>query len=146
MHRLLIIILLLLSNVNASDQTDYVLSFDVHGIMEHILYPSSAIVWGNAGYVITEDGEQSLAPTTEEEWHNIEDHAAMIMETANLLILPGRGPNNEEWIRLSKKLAVTGELAFKAAQAKDVDALFDAGGAIYQSCLACHERYIVPNE
>ncbi len=146
MYKSLIFVLLFLSSTVSSDQVDYILSFDVHGIMEHVLYPSSAIVWGNAGYVITEDGEQSLAPTSEEEWHNVEDHAAIIMETANLLILPGRGPNDEEWVRLSKELVVTGQLAFNAAQARDVGALFDAGSAIYQSCLACHEEYIISNE
>ena len=146
MNKLFIFILLLLSSLVSSDQENYVLSFDIRGIMEHVLYPSSAIIWSNAGYVITEDGEQSLAPSSEEEWHNVEDHAAIIMETSNLLILPGRGPNDQEWIRLSKELAVTGQLAFKAAKARNVEALFDAGGALYQSCLACHEKYITPNE
>jgi len=146
MRKWIIPIVFILSTANANDEPNYVLSFDIQGIMEHVLYPASAIVWANAGSVITEDGEQSLAPTSEEGWHNIEDHAAIVMETANLLILPGRGPQDDEWIRLSKSLAITGQLAFNAAQARDANALFDAGGDIYQACLACHEKYLAPNE
>ena len=114
--------------------------------MEHVLYPSSAVIWQSAGSVITLEGEQSLAPTTEREWHNVEDHAAIIMETSNLLIMPGRGPDDETWVALSQQLITTGGLAFKAAQARDPQALFDAGGALYQSCLACHEKYLIPDE
>lgn len=133
-------------SVSANEDPEYVLSFDVLGLMKHVLYPSAAVVWSNAGFVITETGEQNLAPTTEEGWHNVEDHAAMIMESANLLIMPGRGPQEAEWITLSKSLVKTGRLALNAAQAKDAEALFDAGGELYQSCLACHQKYIISEQ
>ena len=119
----------------SSNESEYVLSFDVLGIMEHILYPSAAVVWSNAGYIITKDGEENLSPTTEEEWHNVEDHAAMVMESANLLLLPGRGLKEPEWEVFSKDLVRTGLLA-----------LFNAGGEIYLSCLACHQKYLVKHE
>ena len=141
-----ILLCLLVPYSHATENSDYVLSFDVHGIMEHVLYPAAAIVWGNAGFVITNEGEEDLSPTTEEGWHNVEDHAAMVMETANLLLLPGRGPEEVEWRSYSKDLVRTGKLAFNAAQNRDAVALFDAGGEIYQSCLACHQKYIVKNE
>ena len=146
MRYLLVILLILSPYASANNQYNYVLSFDVLGIMEHVLYPSAAVVWTNAGFVITEEEEKSLAPTTEEGWHNVEDHAAMIMESANLLMLPGRGPQDNEWTELSKDLVRTGRLAFTAAQLKDSEALFDAGGEIYQSCLACHKKYLLSNE
>ncbi len=114
--------------------------------MEHILYPSAAVVWSNAGYIITKDGEENLSPTTEEEWHNVEDHAAMVMESANLLLLPGRGLKEPEWEVFSKDLVRTGLLAFEAAQNRDAEALFNAGGEIYLSCLACHQKYLVKHE
>ena len=146
MYKLFILSLIIALHSVGSDEHHYHYSFDVHGLMEHVLYPSSAVIWQSAGSVITLQGEQSLAPTTEQEWHNVEDHAAIIMETSNLLIMPGRGPNDEEWIALSQQLITTGGLAFKAAQARDSQALFDAGGALYQSCLACHEKYLISDE
>lgn len=146
MRKYILLCLLLVPYSHATENSDYVLSFDVHGIMEHVLYPAAAIVWGNAGFVITNEGEEDLSPTTEEGWHNVEDHAAMVMETANLLLLPGRGPEEVEWRSYSKDLVRTGKLAFNAAQNRDAVALFDAGGEIYQSCLACHQKYIVKNE
>ena len=31
----------------------------------------------------------------------------------------------------------------EAAEAKDVEAYFDAGGALYESCVACHSKYVI---
>ena len=146
MRILFLLFLVFIPYSQASEDVEFILSFDVLGIMEHVLYPSAAIVWGNAGFVITSDGEQNLSPTTEEGWHNVEDHAAMVMETANLLLLPGRGLEEAEWKSFSKDLVRTGKLAFDAAQNRDAEALFDAGGELYQSCLACHNKYLVKHE
>ena len=66
-------------------------------------------------------------------------------ETGNLLLMPGRsaGP---DWEGFARGLAGAGELAIAAAEARDAEALFDAGGQIYQVCRACHEQYLVPLE
>jgi hypothetical protein len=34
-----------------------------------------------------------------------------------------------------------GAAAFKAAKAKNVDALVDLNDALYQSCVTCHQHY-----
>jgi len=146
MRILIFLLLVFVPTTQANEENKYILSFDVLGIMEHVLYPAAAIVWSNAGFVITSEGEQDLSPTTEEGWHNVEDHAAMVMETANLLLLPGRGLEEEEWQAYSKDLVRTGKLAFDAAQKRDAKALFDAGGEIYQTCLACHNKYLIKHE
>ena len=146
MRKYILLCLLFIPYSHASENSDYILSFDVLGIMEHVLYPSAAIVWRNAGFVITSEGEEDLSPTTEEGWHNVEDHAAMVMETANLLLLPGRGPEEAEWRAFSKDLVRTGKLAFDAAHNRDAKALFDAGGEMYQTCLACHNQYLIKHE
>ena len=55
-------------------------------------------------------------------------------------MLPGRALG-DDWVEYSRGLIDAGELALLAAQQQDKKALFDAGGQIYQVCLACHNQY-----
>jgi hypothetical protein len=113
---------------------------DVRETMDWILLPAAEVIWDSAGTVITAEGHRELAPTTEAGWEEVRRNAAIVAETGNLLMVPGRtqGP---EWIAYSRGLHVTGRLAMAAAEARDPDALFDAGGAVYQACVGCHTRY-----
>ena len=113
---------------------------DLHHTMELILDPAADMIWSSAGPVITADGEKDLSPTTDEGWHQLEQSAAVLTEAGNLLMLPGRALG-DDWVEYSRGLIDAGELALLAAQQQDKKALFDAGGQIYQVCLACHNQY-----
>jgi hypothetical protein len=115
---------------------------DVHHVMELILDPATDVIWGSAGTIISEEGRRELAPTTDEGWHKVEQAAAVVTESGNLLMMPGRS-GGEDWNEYSSGLIEAGKLAMKAAQDQDSDALFDAGGRLYQVCLACHNQYWV---
>jgi hypothetical protein len=118
---------------------------NVRQTMEWILDPAADVIWDSAGTIITVEGPTELAPTSADAWHHVRDSAAIIAETGNLLMMPGRalGP---AWIQYSQQLTAAGELAIAAAEAQDSEALFDAGGELYRACLACHERYMQPSE
>ncbi len=120
---------------------DYVLSFSNLEFMNLVLDPAADIIWGSAGFIITEAGEEDLAPTTTEGWLAVQQSAATIMESANLLMLPGRALDNQDWAEYSRGLATMGRKAYAAAEAQDADALFNAGADLYQVCLACHQKY-----
>ncbi len=111
--------------------------------MEWILDPAADVIWDSAGFIITAEGETDLAPTTNEGWAHVRNSAAMVAETGNLLLMPGRsaGP---DWVAFAEGLTRAGEVAMAAAEARDAPALFDAGGEIYQACRACHAQYLVP--
>ena len=47
----------------------------------------------------------------------------------------------QEWMAAARRLSTTAEQALKAAEAKNVEALFATGGEIYNACRACHQRY-----
>ena len=66
--------------------------------------------------------------------------AATLAESGNLLMLPGRAIG-DDWVEYAQGLVSASELALAAARAQDADALFDAGGRIYQVCRACHNQY-----
>ncbi len=110
-----------------------------------ILDPAADVIWDSAGAIITADGETDLSPATDEGWQNVRNSAAVVAETGNLLMMPGRtnGPN---WVSYSQALTAAGEAAMAAADARDAEALFDAGGAVYQVCQACHAEYLLPAE
>jgi hypothetical protein len=120
----------------------YELTTDVQHTMELIIDPAADVIWDSAGSIITAAGEQDLAPATPEGWANVEAAAAVLAESGNLLMMPGRtaGP---DWDEHASSLISAGKLAMAAAQQQDASALFDAGGRIYQVCLACHNQYLI---
>ncbi len=67
--------------------------------------------------------------------------AAVVAEAGNLLMMEGRAFDREEWMTYSRGMIEAARTAIEAAEAKDVPALFDAGGAVYESCTACHAKY-----
>ncbi|MEH6581606.1 MAG: hypothetical protein V7754_06685 [Halioglobus sp.] len=115
---------------------------DVHHTMELLIDPAADIIWRSAGSIITEAGEQDLAPTTPEAWGNVESAAAILTESGNLLMMPGRSLG-QDWNEFSRDMIGAGILAMAAAEQQDATALFDAGGHIYQACLACHNQYLL---
>ena len=122
----------------------YKVTTDVQHTMELIIDPAADMIWDSAGSIITAAGEQDLAPATPEGWAKVEAAAAVLAESGNLLMMPGRsaGP---DWNEHATGLISTGTLAMAAAQQQDAGALFDAGGRIYQVCLACHNQYLIEN-
>lgn len=108
--------------------------------MEWILEPLADVIWDNAGTIIDAEGEHELAPTTGEAWDRVVYAAATLAEAGNLLLLPGRsaGP---DWDEYARGLTVASKGALDAALQRDAQALFDAGGNIYQVCRACHNQY-----
>jgi cytochrome c556 len=56
-------------------------------------------------------------------------------------MLEARAKDDKQWMEYAKRLSRTSELALKATQDKDKEALFDAGGNIYNACKGCHDKY-----
>jgi hypothetical protein len=109
--------------------------------MVWVLEPAADVVWDSAGSIITIDGEEDLAPQTDEEWSHVRNQAAVIAEAGNLLMLPGRAIDDGAWMEYSGGLREAGIRLMKAAEVQDADELFDAGAGLYQVCLACHMTY-----
>ncbi len=114
----------------------------IHEFMVWMLEPAADVLWDSAGYVITEEGEQDLQPTTEEGWNEVRNAATVVAESGNLLMMPGYAVAGD-WMEYSEALVVAGINARDAAVAQDADALFEAGARLYNVCLACHNRYII---
>ena len=108
-------------------------------VMEANITPASYVIFDA---VVYNNGVLEQAPRSDEEWEEIEHGAIALAESANLLLLPGRAMDGGEWVKMTHALADAAVRARDAARAKDVDRLFDAGGAIYETCASCHAQYL----
>ena len=113
----------------------------VKQLMEWVIDPAADIVWDSVKSIMTEGGTKEIEPRTEGEWAAVRDAAATVAESGNLLMMQGRARGGKEWMAAAQRLSDTGSRALKAAEARDVTALFDAGGEIYNACSACHRRF-----
>jgi hypothetical protein len=110
-------------------------------VMESTVHPSAEVIFDAVGTIISVSGTEEIAPKNDEEWATVQHSALTLAEAGNLLMVPGRAKNDSEWIKLAQGLVDVGMIAHKAAQAKNAEALFEAGGQIYEACLRCHSRY-----
>lgn len=115
----------------------------VHDFMYWALEPAADVIWDSAGYIITEEGEVDLQPTTPEGWDHVRNNATIVAELGNVLMIPSYRTDTEDWVAYAAGMIQAGLKARAAAEARDADALFDAGGELYNVCRACHNRYIV---
>lgn len=114
----------------------------VHDFMLWMLEPAAEVLWDSAGYVITAEGEQDLQPTTQAGWDLVRNNATVVAESGNLLMLEGYRIDESDWLEYAAGVVRAGIAAREAAIAQDADALFKAGGQLYNACRACHNRYV----
>lgn len=114
----------------------------VRDVMRHIVNPAAEAYWKHTGVIDTEAGSDDRTPTAEAEWTETVHAAAQVWEAGNLLMMDGRARDAGPWMKYAKQLQDAGVMAFSAAQARDHDKVFDAGGEIYNACFNCHARYI----
>ena len=80
-------------------------------------------------------------PSNESEWEAIQRSALTLAESANLLMMPGRARDQDKWMADSRLLLDAGNLAFKAAKAKDFDAIVALNEQLVTACTTCHRDY-----
>lgn len=114
-------------------------------LMEWILDPAADVIWGSVGTIIDASGRQDLRPETDDEWNAVRNAGAVIAESGNLLMMEPRARDGDDWMEYAQGLVDTGVLAIKAAEARDPEAVFDAGGRIYAVCASCHQMYVDDN-
>ena len=110
-------------------------------LMESTVHPSAEVVFESVGTIISVSGVEEIAPKNDQEWANVQHSALTLAEAGNLLMIPGRAKKDSEWTKLAQALVDIGVTAHKAAEAKNAEALFTAGGDLYEVCLRCHSRY-----
>jgi hypothetical protein len=105
---------------------------DVKQLMHAVVIPSSNVVFR----------VEVEAPKDDKEWEVVQYNALTMAEAGNLLMIPGRAKNNDDWMKKAQALIDVGVLAMKAAEAKDAAAVIKIGYQIYDVCAGCHDDYM----
>jgi len=114
---------------------------DLQELMVHVIEPAAEVYWDSVGTVMDAEGTHEIAPANVNEWIAVENAAATIAESGNLLLTPGRQMDDPRWTAFSQGLIAAGRTALVAADSRDSEAVFDAGGAVYMVCASCHEVF-----
>ena len=111
-------------------------------LMQATIDPTADEIWDSVRTVITKDRTEEIRPKTNEEWTLVRNHAVTLAESGNLLMMVPRAKDGGEWMARSQELVESSERAIRAAEAKNADQLFTAGGDIYEACSNCHRKYM----
>ena len=84
-------------------ETHYRLVLDTQQLMNCVIDPSADVIWGSAGSILTAEGEQDLAPVDDDGWARVRHAGAMLAESGNLLMLPGRS-RGADWDEFAQGL------------------------------------------
>ena len=128
---LLIAGVVLTASVSLAQQSPFQPVGTMSQLMVDIIYPTSDDLF----YI------GRTPPSNDREWGVIERSALMLAEAGNLLMMPGRARDQGDWIKDSKMLVDAGTAAFKAARAKDMDAILALNDQLVVSCTTCHMQY-----
>jgi hypothetical protein len=132
----------------------------VHGtlnqVMRGILFPNSNVI-----FAAQSDDPAAVKPTDQSStatdplkgtyggWQAVENSSLALAEAANLLTIPGRlcsngkpvPMRNADWPMFVQGLRDAGMASYKAAQAKNQDAILEATDLVSTACANCHEVY-----
>lgn len=83
----------------------------------------------------------SEPPTTDAGWTAVRNHAVVLAESGNLLMVPGRAKDKGDWMKFSAAMAEAAARALRGAEARAPEALLKASDDVAAICEACHEPY-----
>jgi len=115
-------------------------------LMANEVQPTADIYWASVGSAseLIDDKPvfREWQPETDAEWQAVAASAAKMRDLAGTLASPayaeGRGAG---WTDFTDGLRDAATRAEQAAQSKDPEAVFEAGGILYSVCSACHQTF-----
>jgi len=146
----------------------------IRELMQSIVAPSAQGLWDSVGRVSDAKGTRDLEPKSAEEWAAVRRHAVSLMESTNLLLIPGRHvaregqqtlkaddavPGSElppaeiekrinetwaAWTAMAHNLHGTAGSMLEAIDKKDVARLESIGSDLDGVCESCHLTFWYP--
>lgn len=80
-------------------------------------------------------------PQDDKEWLAIQRNAVLLAESGNVLLMRGPAGGRGDWATDAKMLVDAGAAAYKAARAKDGNALMAVAQPLNAACTTCHKQY-----
>ncbi len=141
----------------------------VEELMRSMIDPDADAIWDAVVVEATADGIIETRPETEGDWLRLRRHALTLAEAANLLLIEGRriaapesrsdlpgidlhpdaiqelvDENWDGWMEVARGLRATSGTVLDAVEARDVDALLEAGTELDLACENCHSVFWYP--
>jgi hypothetical protein len=128
----------------------------IREVMNSVIDPSVDEVWNSVGSVVDDRGLTDRAPNKNEDWTAVRRHALIVSEAANLLLMHNRveltpeeiraliDKNPEGWNFYVQQFQDSLKPALAAIDAKNSEALFEAGEKIDETCENCHQTFWYP--
>jgi hypothetical protein len=162
---------LLASCAAPAPPSDYNIVATIKDIMDSMVDPSADYIWESLGTEVDAEGIHEKRPQNDEEWKEERRRAVLLVEAANLLVMPGRkvakagekaenpevelGPEQIEalinkdrptFIKLAREFQQTAIDQLKAVDERNVQELLQIGGDLDTRCENCHKVYWYPND
>jgi hypothetical protein len=177
-----LIVLLVVATLSAACQTQPAPAADppfratstIRELMQSMVAPSAQGLWDSVGRVSDARGTRDLEPKSTEEWAAVRRHAVSLMESTNLLLIPGRHvaregqqtlkaddaePGSElppseiekrinenwaAWTAMAHNLHGSAWAMLDAIDKKDVARLESTGSDLDGVCESCHLTFWYP--
>lgn len=104
---------------------------NVYQLMKAIIVPSADAIWK-----VNMD-----EPEDDEQWSGVRHAAIALAESGNLLMIGNRARDQGNWVKYSQSLIDWSTIILRAAEAKNVPALNEAGDELLTVCANCHRQY-----
>jgi len=155
----------------AAPAQSFQLYASVIDLMSGPIDKAADFLWDSVGTESSPKGPVDKLPKNDKEWAAVREQAVLLAEASNLLMMegrvvahpgqklenpPGEGDLTPEqslaainadratFVGFARALQATAASALKATEARDVDALLEAGGQIDEACEACHKKFWYP--
>jgi len=160
--------------VPVADPPPFRATSTIRELMQSMVAPSAQGLWDSVGRISDAKGTRDLEPRTPEEWAAVRRHAISLMESTNLLLIPGRHvardgeqtlkaddavPGSElppaeiekrinatwaAWTAMAQNLHGTAGSMLDAIDKKDVARLESIGSDLDGVCESCHLAFWYP--
>ena len=100
-------------------------------LMIDVIYPTSDAIF----YI------ERTPPKTDVDWEHVRQNALTLAESANLLMMPARARDNDKWMADAQLLLDVGQMAYRAAIARDMNGIVALNQALNDACVTCHMDY-----
>lgn len=141
----------------------------IQQLMDTRVDPSADALWDSVAFIASAKGEEDRRPRTPAQWDAVRRSALALLQAVDELSVPGLrvasadkkpGPGElkvsaiqrlidsdpDAFARHARGLKTAATKALDAIDARDADALMNAGGLIDEACEACHVTYWYPDQ
>lgn len=145
----------------------------IQDIMAYMIDPAADFLWDSVSTTVTLQGVEEKQPRSDAEWEAVRRQAIILAESANLIQIEGRhvakeGRHLEDhgtpgnltagesekaiaadratFVSFAQALHGVGTSMLDAADARNPQALLDAGGTLDQVCEGCHLKFWYPGQ